>query len=1801
VVQRRARKLKVVEGGKGVAATVEPGELKPRENVALEHEHEEEFHPTEVSEDELAGTESEADRTPRMSDDEFFGGENDKQGFSQFEPEKGDTKIADTTAKYENETPLTRLMKISAKNHEDEAAVNNHVVQLLEHLNAAKTPEARTKIAAKMAELERRARELAGKRKVEADEVGEEKPEPELNLEEDHAVQEPSAEGVDVRERPGDGEAVGSRDAEGPAAEEGRTEEPKQGAAKAAPGSQEELDRRLAEDRERRTKEHGEEAGVAIDSTPQKPEAKPPKELKAKREPAQKEAPASTSIVDAEKAWGKLTEAVPHMPKWEDLPLKLKREFADYGSDNWTMKDAVGLLEKKGKDVVQKSQRSAAEAPDKVGRVESIRKDLQDFTGGVRNDRKVQVVQSAQDIPRHIRDQVGDVSKTQGFVHNGKAWLIADHIPEGEHRAVFLHEVGSHLGLEGSLHEREYQVLHDKVREWAARDDGSVESKVAKAALERMKNAKTEDPRELVAYTVEEAVRAGIEPSLKGGELGKWMSRVWLMFKNALTKLGFTAKEFKAQDLVDLAHGAARMELARNGERETGTQRSFIGPRASGLPNDEYALARQVHARVMESNGATPEETWRETHWFKGPDGVWRMEVPDQLASMIKQPEAGKRYKLGDLMDHELLYKYYPEFADLPVDVRTNPTETGAHFVQGKNARISLSRGLVESHPDDVLSTLLHEVQHATQQKEGFAGGASTSEDHLFKPEVVSKLAEMVKTPEGAEQLRKYMPKSDAHLNPVVAVVGAKRYLPALLKKLHDIQPIHEEMQKWEVRKAARDPEAPAKLRELKKEWQKHVDGIAALMKGDQEVHNSLLKAAYYAHSGELEAYNVESRLRKGTNEPPKLATLQKEHQLVRTAGEGEYQRIQRSIAAPRDTPVGKAEEAANSALYKLHKGVLAATFTQDLADRASKLIPSVKKYMATLNARAADRLKLEQPVDDIYAAYGKLPIAERRAVDAHLYNSTRQGKWGYNLKQDGTDRTDPAMKREFEALTPAAQEVVKSVFKHGYDTLQLKKRQVLDQVASEYDPLIAKAKEAGDKEKLAKLEVGKRQMANRFDKILKLDPDKPYAPLTQFGNFVVVGRSQKLIDAERAGDADEIEKLKASADNYHVHFAETKGQAAALEAKLRGTGKFAQTAHFEKDDEAKYAVFGGKSTLDAINRLREMMNDQGGDVAKEAGALLRDMYLRSLAENSARKSELTRLGVEGISKEMMRAFVKQGRADAHFISSVKHNADIVGHIADMLRETNDNPEKARPYYNELQRRYAQSLQYRATPMADFIHQATSVYFLGASPSYYLTNATQPFLMSLPMMAGKHGYFRSWRALVQAYKDMAPAFKGKGINGPLDMSKLPADVQGAMQELVNRGRITVGMEQELGSIIAAKDGYLSNAGNNAMRKMRGMMQRVEQLNRLSTAMAAYRLEGAKNGVDYADRVVYQTHGDYSAMNAPGVFNKPGAKLLLQFKKYQLIQATLLARMAKDAFAGATPEERSIGRAGLTYLIGHTAAVGGLMGLPMAPVIAGAVNWAFGDSEDPADSEVKLRRAIGDPDTARLLLSGVPAAMGLNVSGRVGMGQILNPFGIQSDISLRDRGAQAQTLVSLLGPWGSLGLKFLDGLHQMNTGNFYQGAADMVPKVVGDSMKAAQLETKGVVNKHGDTLMDPDDIGFGTAMMQALGLPPTALTERSFRSSEAYKINQDFSDRAGEIKDRYLKARKDGDADAAEAARQAWNDMQDARVKNGMPRQPLSALLKAPQLQRQRERSLQGGVEYGRAQRGLGMNLAGISE
>ncbi len=183
---------------------------------------------------------------------------------------------------------------------------------------------------------------------------------------------------------------------------------------------------------------------------------------------------------------------------------------------------------------------------------------------------------------------------------------------------------------------------------------------------------------------------------------------------------------------------------------------SFAGDEAQTADQDKLRMALRMSLMGIDS-----EAIQRQTGWFKSYDGQWRFEIDDskmkvnrriadereqkkrisellhkqnykgeeltaeeasELEALQKaQAENEKLNTLGDLIEHEELFKAYPQLKDVKIEIyRGSDSEEGSYSLRTKTIKLNEN---VSNYR--IKKALMHEIQHAIQHIEGFANGTS--------------------------------------------------------------------------------------------------------------------------------------------------------------------------------------------------------------------------------------------------------------------------------------------------------------------------------------------------------------------------------------------------------------------------------------------------------------------------------------------------------------------------------------------------------------------------------------------------------------------------------------------------------------------------------------------------------------------------------------------------------------------------------------------------------------------------------------------------------------------------------------------------------------------------------------------------------------------------------------------------------------------------------------------------------------------------------------------------------------------
>jgi hypothetical protein len=199
------------------------------------------------------------------------------------------------------------------------------------------------------------------------------------------------------------------------------------------------------------------------------------------------------------------------------------------------------------------------------------------------------------------------------------------------------------------------------------------------------------------------------------------MGRIKAFFaalKRALTRSNYDTAE---DVLRAIQSGALATQARSNVQAGRGGKYMMAGTKSATARLD-------AHAKAMKAN--SNEAARSTTGWHLGVDNNWRYEIDDSIArlrGMSTWTDTKETRRLGDVLYHPELFASYPQLLNMPVTHRpawTDFKQVMQGWYDGKSINVT-------PYALDKLGTLLHEVQHAVQDIEGFASGGNSSQFKL--------------------------------------------------------------------------------------------------------------------------------------------------------------------------------------------------------------------------------------------------------------------------------------------------------------------------------------------------------------------------------------------------------------------------------------------------------------------------------------------------------------------------------------------------------------------------------------------------------------------------------------------------------------------------------------------------------------------------------------------------------------------------------------------------------------------------------------------------------------------------------------------------------------------------------------------------------------------------------------------------------------------------------------------------------------------------------------------------------------
>ncbi len=378
---------------------------------------------------------------------------------------------------------------------------------------------------------------------------------------------------------------------------------------------------------------------------------------------------------------------------------------------------------------------------------------------GWKNSPVFEVVDTFTSLPKGLQAVARPTMRGASVAAEDRVYIVADqHGSVEEVRATVFHEALGHAGLAKAFGEELRTLLNDlyntnpKIKELTAA--WLKDNPEAYADLD-------EDGRRMRA--IEEVLVETVED---GAPQLPAIRRIFAALKDLLRKflvaMGRKTMDYSNADVVAILAKASDTVMGgtptRAADGETDPRFLYIGQRGATVAaagGKEYADNQFPIAEEMEAEGLDPETIRLATGWFRNPyDDQWRYEIADKNAKLIipevVDEDGGSGWdkvegegwglvptdapmRLDEVLDHPALFAAYPEARTITLTKK----KVFFDFLQSMQGWYNEDTNTIGVTPyaKDPLSTILHEVQHYIQGKEGFARGGNPETALSLMPE----------------------------------------------------------------------------------------------------------------------------------------------------------------------------------------------------------------------------------------------------------------------------------------------------------------------------------------------------------------------------------------------------------------------------------------------------------------------------------------------------------------------------------------------------------------------------------------------------------------------------------------------------------------------------------------------------------------------------------------------------------------------------------------------------------------------------------------------------------------------------------------------------------------------------------------------------------------------------------------------------------------------------------------------------------------------------------------------------------
>ena len=617
------------------------------------------------------------------------------------------------------------------------------------------------------------------------------------------------------------------------------------------------------------------------------------------------------------------------------------------------------------------------------------------------------------------------------------------------------------------------------------------------------------------------------------------------------------------------------------------------------------------------------------------------------------------------------------------------------------------------------------------------------------------------------------------------------------------------------------------------------------------------------------------------------------------------------------------------------------------------------------------------------------------------------------------------------------------------------------------------------------------------------------YAPLMRFGQYTV--------DVFEAGEDGKPLK-NADGEEIRHFFGMFESEAEANEAARALREEYPNaTINQGVMSQDSFRLFRGV-TPETVEVFARMMGEEQSEVFQK--------YLKQAVNNrSALKRLIQRKGIAGFEKDPVRVL-------ATFLTSNARATAANYHFGDMLRAASEIPKDKGDVKDEA----IKLIDYIQNPgdEAASLRGLLFMHFLGGSVASAMVNMTQTFTMTLPYLAQFGGDVTG--NLKEAMGIASRRLFNKN-------AEVPEELKMALQRASDEGVVSPHEIHMLQGESMRTGWFQNNRYMRALGKVWGsFFSLAEHFNRDVAFIAAYRSALARNlsdeqAYEFAKDAVSETQGLFSRANRPNWARGAVGATVFTFKQFSIGYLEFLKRLP--------PRERAIALAVLWVFAG-------MSGMPFSDdlddlidTLAHMLGFAW---DNKAGRRAFLTANLGR-DAAGFIMNGVSAGLPLDISGRMGMANLL-PGTALFDPAKQDK---AREVLEFAGPAGSAIQTYLRGVDRLHSGVGSAGdVLDLVgtvaPIAVSNAYKAQQMLQNGyAMDSKGRRVVDTDT---GDAFSKALGFNPAVVAESGRAREEVFNRAAMLRDMKARISERWADGIAHREPEKAAEAREMlarWNE------------------------------------------------------